>query len=414
MASAATAGMTAERNECMQKPYPPKSRQVPRFRYSGGPRFRGFPHLLLRNDFGMSKRLAIAAALVAVLAAGTVAHAGIFGPEPTAVSAGHAPSGAPAISGDNRVVRYVAFHSFASDLTPGDTNGALDVFVLRRATRKLTRVSVSSTGRQANGASGNPALDGSVQHAPHCVAFQSQATNLAAGDRDRSWDIYLRDLRTRKTRLVSRGIGPSAVDPAISGDCRQVAFTSAGRIYVSKGGGKPRFLAKGTNPDLALDGSAITWERGHGAWLKRDGRTSQVAKIGGNPHVSDGGSSRTWAVVYDTASDVYMKAFKRTGGSRKTVHVSRGLGGTSHNGGVTAYGLPRGIVMFTNTQGGQTTLWYMNLHSGNIDDLAHGGEIFDVATSARGNYAVFSSTSSFRGDANGSTQDVFLKFLSGQ
>jgi hypothetical protein len=365
----------------------------------------------------MSKRLACAVTTVAtfgVAAAG--ASAGIFGPEPTAVSArgANAPSGAPVISGDDRAARYVAFHSFASKLTPGDTNGALDVFLYTRATRKLSRVSVSSGGRQANGASGNPALDGSVQHAPHCVAFQSQATNLASGDRDRSWDIYLRDLRTRRTRLVSRGIGPSAVDPAISGDCRQVAFTAAGRIYVSRGGGRPRFLARGTNADLSLDGSAIAWERGHGVWFKRRGRTSQVAKIGGNPHVSDGGSSRMWAVVYDGASDVFMKVFKSSGGSRKTVHVSRGLGGTSHNGGVTAYGWPRGIVTFTNTQGDQTTLWYMNLHSGNIDDLAHGGDIFDVATSARANYAVFSSTSSFRGDTNGPTQDVFLKFLGGK
>ena len=366
----------------------------------------------------MARYLVCALTVIGALLAAAASPAGIFGPEPTSVSSLHGsngPSGSPAISGDNRVVKYVAFHSFASNLTPGDTNGALDVFVYERATRKIVRVSVAGKGRQANGASGNPAIDGSIQRAPRCVAFQSQATNLAPGDRDRSWDIYVRDLSSHRTRLVSRGIGPSAVDPAISGDCRQVAFTSAGRVYVAKGGGKPRFLARGTNPDLALDGSAITWERGHGVWLERRGRTTQVAGVGGNPHVSDGGASRTWAVVYDGASEVFMKVFKASGGARKTVHVSRGLGGTSHNGGVTAYGWPRGIVTFTNTNGGETTLWYMNLHSGNIDDLARAGsEISDVATSARGNYAVFSSTSSFRGDGNGNTQDVFLKFLGGK
>jgi hypothetical protein len=373
----------------------------------------------------MSRHLAFALAAVTVLLLAAHAAAGIFGPEPVAVSVARSgadgPSGAPAISGDNRVVRYVAFHSFAHNLTPGDTNGALDVFVYNRMSRKITRVSVGTGGRQANGASGNPAIDGSVQRAPRCVAFQSQATNLAAGDRDRSWDIYVRDLRTRKTRLVSRGIGPSAVDPAISGDCRQVAFTAAGRIYVGNGlkGGKPRFVARGTNADLSLDGSAITWERGHGVWFKRRGKTSKVADVGGNPHVSDGGASRIWSVVYDGASDVYMKVFKGRGGAFKTKLISgrngHSLGGTSHNGGITAYAHPRGIVVFTNTQGSQTTLWYMNLHSGNIDDLAHANSpIYDVASSARANYAAFSSQASFRGDGNGPTQDVFLKFLGGK
>jgi hypothetical protein len=377
----------------------------------------------------MWKRNAHLLAAIAVLAAAGAAAAKEFGPEPVAVSSLHGangPSGSPAISGDNRVVRFVAFHSFASNLTGGDTNGASDVFLYNRATRKISRVSVAGRGRQANGASANPAVDGSVQRSPRCVAFQSQATNLSPGDRSRDWDVYVRDLKARTTRLVSRGVPSSAVDPAISGDCRQVAFTSSGRIYAGRGlsGGKARLVARGTNPDVSLDGSAIAWERGHGVWLRRRGRTSRVAAVGGNPHVSDGGASRNWAVVYDGASDVYMKVFGSAGGARYTKLVSgrggRSLGGTSHNGGVTAYGLPRGIVTFMNTQGGQTTLWYMNLHSGNIDDLAHArsadgsAAIFDVATSARANYAVFSSTGSFRGDTNGPTQDVFLKFLGGQ
>lgn len=370
----------------------------------------------------MTRHVTVAATVVTILVAATVALAKEFGPAPVAVSSrANAPSGSPAISGDNRVVRYVAFNSFANNLVAGDTNGAGDVFLWTRQTRKTTRVSVSSGGGQANGDSSNAAIDGSVQRAPRCVAFQSVASNLSPADRDRTPDIFVRDFTARKTRLVSRGIGPAAVDPAISGDCRQVAFTSAGRIYVGNGltGGKPRFVARGTNPDLSLDGSALTWERDHGVWLKRRGRTSKVVGVGGNPHVSDGGASRIWSVVYDGASDVYMKVFKSAGGAFKTMLISgRGghsLGGTSHNGGITAYAHPRGIVIFTNTQGSQTTLWYMNLHSGNIDDLAHASSpIYDVATSARANYAVFSSDSSFPGDTNGPTQDVFLKFLGGK
>lgn len=379
----------------------------------------------------MPKRIPPALVTVVLLALCAAALGKTFGAEPVAVSStsqrpANGASGSPAISGDNRVARYIAFHSFASNLVPGDTNGKLDIFVYNRLTGRMTRASVSSRGTQANGASADPALDGSVQRTPHCVAFQSQATNLSPADHDSQWDIYVRDLRSNRTRLVSKGVGPAAVDPAISGDCSKVLFTAAGRIWIGNGlkGGRAHVFAVGTNPDISLDGSAVTWERGHGVWLRRRGVTSRVAAVGGNPHVSDGGASQNWAVVYDGASDVFMKVFGPRGGARHTLLVSgehgRSLGGTSHNGGVTAYGWPRGIVIFENTIGGQTTLWYMNLHSGNIDDLAHAtaanGEpgIFDVATSARANYAVFSSSDSFRGDSNGPTQDVFLKFLGGQ
>jgi hypothetical protein len=386
----------------------------------------------------LNTRLLLAAAAMA-LALVPAALAGTFGSDPVAVSTASAgsgdpgPSGGASVSGDNRVARYIAYHSFASNIVPGDTNGAQDVFVYKRQANKNIRASVSSSEHQANGASANPAVDGSVQRGPHCVAFQSQATNLAPGDRDRAWDVYVRDLRAGKTRLVSKGIGPSAVDPAISGDCRQIAFTAAGRIFIGNGFGKPRLAARGTNPDLALDGSALTWERGHGVWLKRRGRTTRVAAVGGNPRVSDSGAGQIWGVVFDTPqalvkgdhgsnSDVYLRDFKKSGGVKKTRLMSgrfgRTLGGDSHNGGITAYASIRGIIVFTTTTGSETTLWYANLHTGNIDDLAHAATsdgspgIFDVASSARGNYIAFSSTETgFRGDRNGPTQDVFFKFL---
>jgi hypothetical protein len=395
--------------------------------------------------------------IVALPTVSSVAFGRTFGTDPIPISTGpsgngaNAPSGAASISGDDRTARYAAFHSFASNLVPGDTNGVPDVFVYSRPpggrgmtgldrqrarpAGRLLRASVARSGGQANGASANPSLDGSVQRAPRCVAFQSQATNLVPGDRDRDWDVYVRDLRAGTTRLMSAGVSGSAVDPAISGDCRQVAFTSAGRIYVGNGlkGGRAHLIARGTNPDLSLDGSAITWERGHGVWLRRKGRTTRVAAVGGNPHVSDGGSSATWAVAFDTpsplaggdrggGSDVYMRTFKARGDVRRTTLISarggRSLGGDSHNGGITAYAQARGIVVFANTAGADTTLWYMNLHSGNIDDLAHGRSadpsrpaIFDVATSARANYVAFSSLDSFKFDGNGQTQDVYEKYL---
>ena len=372
----------------------------------------------------MGRRLTLSFVLVFVVTA--TAAAGVFGPPPRDLTArAHGgPSGSPAISGDDRTVRYAAFHSFADNLVGGDTNGTQDVFVYSRFTGKIIRASVSSKGKQANGASANPALDGGIHHSPHCVAFQSQATNLAPGDRDRSWDIYVRNLDSRKTKLVSKGIGPSAVDPAIDGACHQIVFTAGGRVFVGNaGGGKPRFLAKGTNPDVSRDGSAIVWERGHGVFIRRLGHVSQVAAIGGSPHVSDETAGKVWGVAFDTPArlvrgdrnsdfDVYMRVFKASGPARKTVLISSvggrsSIGGTNHNGGITAYAPIRGIIVFTNTRGPDATLYYSNLHSRNIDDLFHASSdgstppITDVASSARANYVTFAS--------NG---DVYFKLLS--
>ena len=68
-----------------------------------------------------------------------------------------------AISPDGR---YIAFSSVASNLVPGDTNNATDVFLFDRQTETTQLVSTTSSGTQGNGnSSGNRspsvAVDGS-------------------------------------------------------------------------------------------------------------------------------------------------------------------------------------------------------------------------------------------------------------
>src|SRR5947208_15406502 len=62
------------------------------------------------------------------------------------------PSFFPSISADGR---YVAFHSNASNLVPGDTNGTSDVFVYDRITDRTERISVATNGTQGNQSSYN-------------------------------------------------------------------------------------------------------------------------------------------------------------------------------------------------------------------------------------------------------------------
>jgi hypothetical protein len=388
------------------------------------------------------------------------ASAGIFGTSPVPISVtasgggADGPSGGATISGDNRKGRLAAFHSGASNLVAGDTNGAADVFVYRRPPGArgtvrlgagparpaggLRRVSAPDGGGQANGPSWNPSLDGRLRLGDRdvparCVAFQSEASNLVRADRDRTSDVFVRDLRRGRTILVSRGIAAPATNPSIDGDCDSVGFEAGGRAYVAGVGGRVRSLGAGDQVDLALDGRAVVWRSDGVVKLRRDGRTSVVGP-GSNPAVSDRehvGGRLVWAVSFQTGSalvgrdrnpgvDVYTRTFAGRGGSLKTDLISatrRGgssLGGDSENGGLTAYAAGRGIVVFVNHRAGDSTLYYRNNNSGNIDDLAHAGDraISDVVTSARANWVAFSSAATdFPYDRNGDVQDVFLKHL---
>jgi Tol biopolymer transport system component len=93
----------------------------------------------------------------------------------------------------------VVFTSNAMNLVASDTNGFMDVFVRDRTTGTTERVSVDSAGGEANGTSEDPAisLDG------RCVLFRSNATNLVANDTNQANDLFLHDRTTGTTVRVS-------------------------------------------------------------------------------------------------------------------------------------------------------------------------------------------------------------------
>ncbi len=130
----------------------------------------------------------------------------------------------PFISGDGRIV---AFTSRATNFVPGDTNGVGDVFVRDRQTHTTERVSIDSSGAQANGES----YAYSISPDGRFVAFSSDATNLVPGDLGGFYDVFLRDRRTSTTELVSvsssgaQGNGHS-YNSSVSADGRFVAFLS--------------------------------------------------------------------------------------------------------------------------------------------------------------------------------------------
>jgi hypothetical protein len=130
----------------------------------------------------------------------------------------------PAISAKGR---YVAFDSYATNMVPDDLNGGFDVFVRDRVEKTTERVSVDSSGGEADGESTGAAISSNGRF----VVFESGADNLDPADTNDFVDVFVHDRKTGTTELVSAGVGGVAADDLsvnsdISGDGRYIAFTS--------------------------------------------------------------------------------------------------------------------------------------------------------------------------------------------
>src|SRR5438445_321023 len=119
-------------------------------------------------------------------------------------------SAGAALSADGR---FVAFHSAATNLVAGDTNATTDVFVHDRQTGITERVSVASDGTQGNKASSYPALSADGRF----VAFDSDATNLVAGDTNGTTDVFVHDRQTCTTEPATDAPGGAAAAGATTG-----------------------------------------------------------------------------------------------------------------------------------------------------------------------------------------------------
>ena len=162
----------------------------------------------------------------------------------------------PAISGDGR---FVAFTTAASNLGGGDLRGRTQVFVRDLKARTTTLVSRASGRRGA--VAGDYSADAAVSRDGRYVAFSSAARNLGAANRGSR--VFVRDLRTRRTRAVS-GADGFALEPSISADGRTVAYTSiasgVSRVLVRDARGRDREIvasrASGADGAIADRGSS--------------------------------------------------------------------------------------------------------------------------------------------------------------
>jgi murein DD-endopeptidase MepM/ murein hydrolase activator NlpD len=151
---------------------------------------------------------------------------------------GDAESNAPALSGDGR---YLVYASSASNLVAGDSNGVADIFLHDRTTGETRRVSVSSSGIQANRAAWSPTITLDGRH----IVFAATASNLTNGDGNGVADLFIHDQLARHTGRVSVGVvgewraqeanGPTETRAATLPGGQVVAFVSRATNLTSAG-----------------------------------------------------------------------------------------------------------------------------------------------------------------------------------
>jgi Tol biopolymer transport system component len=184
----------------------------------------------------------------------------------------------PSTSSDGR---FVAFRSEASNLVPeGDTNGIADIFVRDRQNGTTERVNVATGGAQANAENGDPSISADGRF----VAFQSDASNLVAGDTNGVTDVFVRDRQNGTTERVSVANGSGAQGngessswhwSSISGDGRFVAFTSFASNLIA-GDTSPGVFVRdrqsGTTERASVDSTGEIKGFGNFASISTDGR----------------------------------------------------------------------------------------------------------------------------------------------
>jgi hypothetical protein len=127
---------------------------------------------------------------------------------------------------------YVVFMSPSSDLTPiPDNNSAQDIFVrdLQAGSTSLVSVNLAGTG------SGDNFSDfPTISSDGHYVSFVSVAGDLVSTSTYSNGNVFLRDLRSNTTQLITinrdgtdSGAGDSYFEQALSADGRYLAFISS-------------------------------------------------------------------------------------------------------------------------------------------------------------------------------------------
>lgn len=331
--------------------------------------------------------------------------------------------------------RYVVFNSDATNLVPHDTNQRTDAFVRDRRTRVTTRISVSTSGAQAQatpdpfGGSHATAISADGRY----VVFRSDAPNLVRRDTNHAQDIFVRDLIAHTTHRVSISTAGAQAngrsdEPTISADGRYVAFSSTATNLVRRdtNGASDIFVR-----DRATGVTRRVNVSSHGRQADAESNAPQLTRHGRYVAFSSPAST---LISSDTngLSDVFVRD-RRTGTTRRVSVTNSGAqaSNTSTHTGSNAPAISAGgrYVVFhsdaANLISGDTNHAFdifvrdRVLHTtrrvsvGEAGQQANAESLGPAVISGNGRYVAFASLADnlVAGDANDTT-DVFIRDLS--
>jgi hypothetical protein len=174
--------------------------------------------------------------------------------------------------------RYVVFTSAASDLATNDNNGTNDIFLRDRVSGMTILISRNASGEAANGDSDSP----SISHDGKFIAYRSSATDLVDDEIRAGGQVYVYDVTTGQTRLITRSISGNrssnarAGMPLIRPDGSGIIFKSfATDIVPAKSSSSQDIYYVSLVPDALedsdMDGLPDGWERSYFGDLSHNG-----------------------------------------------------------------------------------------------------------------------------------------------
>jgi Tol biopolymer transport system component len=215
-----------------------------------------------------------------------------------------------------------ALFTVDDDALPG-ADGTRDVYLRDRKTGKTRLISKSSSGEPANsGCSDGPAISADGRF----VAFECDADNLGGGEPG----LFIRDLKKGKTKLISRTSAGAPASgggdrPALSADGRSVAFESNSDELPGADGTTDAYVR-----DLKRKRTQLVSQTSNGTPV--DDNSARSPSISANGRFIVFGSSSDLLPGSTTTSDVYVRD-RRRGITRL---VSRSSAGEPANGGSSA------------------------------------------------------------------------------
>ncbi len=327
---------------------------------------------------------------------------------------GNSDSMEPSVSAD---ARYVAFSSSATNLDPADTSFLSDVYVRDVASGITTLVSRASG---AGGAKGNAnSLTPAISPNGRYVTFSSQSTNLDPADTDSTQDVFVRDLQTGTTTLVSRATGASgaksngdSVYPSVSDDGRVAFFSAATNLDPGDSDTRHDVFVRDTvagTTTLASRASGVSGAKGNSDSyyeLDMSGNGRYVAFYSFAGNLTPEGRSGVFVRDLQSATTELVSRADGVAGAPATDTTS--LGGITYDGRYVSFGsysmwLDPAIRPIDDPVGSADAAYVRDRQAGTTrlrsaqtgregSALYSIGELYSVTTSDDGRYTVFCCT----------------------